>query len=41
LVPLIGTVLLLIWYCTPGTTGPNKYGADPKGATPTNVASVF
>ncbi len=41
LVPLVGGILLLVWYCTPGTTGPNKYGADPKGAAPANVASVF
>ncbi|HVZ30116.1 MAG TPA: DUF805 domain-containing protein [Asticcacaulis sp.] len=39
-VPFVGGILLLIWYCTPGTTGPNKYGADPK-ATPANAASVF
>lgn len=28
-VPLIGGILLLVWYCTPGTPGPNKYGAGP------------
>lgn len=21
---------MLVWYCTPGTIGPNKYGEDPK-----------
>jgi uncharacterized membrane protein YhaH (DUF805 family) len=31
LVPLIGFLLLLWWYCSAGTTGPNTYGADPKG----------
>jgi uncharacterized membrane protein YhaH (DUF805 family) len=24
-------IALLIFYCLPGTTGPNKYGADPYG----------
>ena len=27
---LVGLVLLIIWCCQPGTTGPNRYGADPK-----------
>lgn len=27
-------VLFLIWYCTKGTTGPNRFGADPLAATP-------
>ncbi len=29
LVPLLGAILLLVWYCTKGTTGPNKFGDDP------------
>jgi uncharacterized membrane protein YhaH (DUF805 family) len=29
LVPIVGAILLLIWYCTKGTTGPNSYGSDP------------
>ncbi len=29
LVPLIGGLILLIWFCTSGTRGPNTYGADP------------
>ena len=29
LVPLVGPIILIIWYCTKGTTGPNKYGLDP------------
>ena len=28
---LVLTILLLVWYCTNGTAGLNKYGADPKG----------
>jgi uncharacterized membrane protein YhaH (DUF805 family) len=26
---VIGIILLLIWACTRGTTGPNRYGPDP------------
>ena len=26
---IIGIVLLLVWACTKGTTGPNGYGQDP------------
>jgi uncharacterized membrane protein YhaH (DUF805 family) len=29
LVPLIGLVVLLIWFCSKGTRGYNGYGADP------------
>jgi len=28
-VPLIGSILLLIWFCRPGTRGANRYGLDP------------
>ena len=28
----IGIILLLIWDCMKGTTGPNQYGPDPLGA---------
>lgn len=30
LIPLIGWIVLLVFYCTAGTVGNNKYGADPK-----------
>jgi uncharacterized membrane protein YhaH (DUF805 family) len=26
----IGGLLLLIWFCLDGTSGPNRYGEDPK-----------
>jgi|SRR6185437_132643 len=26
---VIGIIFLLIWDCTKGTTGPNRFGADP------------
>lgn len=31
LVPLIGGILLLIWTCSRGTTGDNRFGGDPLG----------
>lgn len=30
-IPLFGWLYLLFLYVQPGTTGPNAYGADPKG----------
>jgi len=33
-VPLIGVIVLLIFACTPGTKGSNRFGADPKAAEP-------
>jgi uncharacterized membrane protein YhaH (DUF805 family) len=32
LIPIIGWIVLLIWYCTKGTEGPNRFGPDPLGA---------
>jgi len=28
-IPLVGFIILLIWYCTRGTVGPNRFGPDP------------
>ena len=28
LIPLVGAIILLIWYCSKGTDGPNRFGAD-------------
>ncbi len=33
LIPLIGTIVLLVFALTPGTPGSNQYGSDPKQAT--------
>lgn len=33
-IPIVGIIAslgMLIWFCMPGTEGPNKYGPDPKG----------
>jgi uncharacterized membrane protein YhaH (DUF805 family) len=32
LIPLIGAIILLIWFCTRGTDGPNRFGPDPLAA---------
>jgi uncharacterized membrane protein YhaH (DUF805 family) len=29
LVPILGPILLIIWYCTKGSLGPNRFGEDP------------
>jgi uncharacterized membrane protein YhaH (DUF805 family) len=29
LIPLIGGIILLVWYCMRGTVGPNRFGPDP------------
>jgi uncharacterized membrane protein YhaH (DUF805 family) len=31
LVPLVGIILLIVWYATKGTDGSNQYGSDPLG----------
>ncbi len=32
LIPLVGALLLLVFYITEGTSGPNRFGPDPKAA---------
>jgi len=34
-------ILLLVWYCLPGTSGPNRYGDDPLGNTAEDLAKAF
>lgn len=31
-VPLIGAIVLLVWFCTAGEDAPNQYGASADGA---------
>ena len=38
LLPIIGWIVLLVFYCTDGTPGTNRFGPDPKGE---NLAEVF
>jgi len=28
-IPLVGGILLLVWMCSRGTNGPNRFGLDP------------
>ena len=38
LLPIIGWIVLLVFYCTEGTRGSNRFGDDPKSE---NLADVF
>lgn len=39
LIPIIGSLVLLVFNVMPGKPGPNRFGPDPKGAPdPSNVA---
>jgi uncharacterized membrane protein YhaH (DUF805 family) len=29
LIPLVGIILLIVWFCQRGSVGPNRFGADP------------
>ena len=29
LVPIVGGIILIVWFCTKGTEGPNRFGFDP------------
>ena len=31
LIPLVGGIILLVWFCTDSAPGPNMYGPNPKG----------
>jgi len=31
LIPVIGTIVLIIWWASEGTPGANEYGENPKG----------
>jgi uncharacterized membrane protein YhaH (DUF805 family) len=31
LIPIVGAIVLIVFYATEGTRGPNQYGEDPKG----------
>jgi uncharacterized membrane protein YhaH (DUF805 family) len=32
LIPIVGIIILIIWYCAKGTDGPNRFGPDPLGS---------
>jgi uncharacterized membrane protein YhaH (DUF805 family) len=29
LIPLVGAIVLIVWFCTQGTDGENRFGPDP------------
>jgi len=33
-IPLAGPIIMIVFYATAGTTGPNRFGADPKALQP-------
>jgi uncharacterized membrane protein YhaH (DUF805 family) len=33
-IPLIGIIVLLVWFATKGADGPNRFGPDPLAAKP-------
>ena len=37
-VPLVGGIILIVWACTKGTQGTNRFGPDPLNANPGNPA---
>ena len=41
LAAFICSILVLIWYCTDGTRGPNQYGDDPKADIPADLRTTF
>jgi len=34
LIPLVGAIILLVWFATRGTAGPNRFGPDPLAGGP-------
>jgi len=38
-IPLVGAFLLLFFYCTEGTSGPNRFGPDPKASEGAGAAA--
>ena len=41
IVGAICAIVVLVWYCLPGTKGPNDYGDDPMGHTPEELSKTF
>ena len=40
LIPILGWIVLIVWNCTDGTCGTNRFGADPKNPDG-DLQSVF
>lgn len=41
LLVIAAAIVLLVFYCLPGTPGPNKYGPDPMGGSSANLGDTF
>ena len=41
IVPLIGAIVLLVFLCSNGTSGENRYGSDPKDPSLAHGGDVF
>jgi uncharacterized membrane protein YhaH (DUF805 family) len=37
LIPLVGWIILIIWFCTRGPVGPNRFGPDPLGGVAAQI----
>jgi uncharacterized membrane protein YhaH (DUF805 family) len=37
LIPVVGAIVLIVFFCQRGTVGPNRFGPDPLQATITNA----
>lgn len=40
LIPLVGQIMLIVWFCTDGEQGSNKWGKEPK-KEPANIKYKF
>jgi uncharacterized membrane protein YhaH (DUF805 family) len=38
-IPLVGLIVLIVWFCRPGTPGPNRYGG-PATMAPTRAVGI-
>ena len=41
IVSMVSGIAQIVWFCFPGTQGPNKYGPDPKGGLGPTTAATF
>jgi uncharacterized membrane protein YhaH (DUF805 family) len=41
LIPIIGIIVLIVFYVQNGTQGSNRFGEDPKAGPPSGMASVI
>jgi uncharacterized membrane protein YhaH (DUF805 family) len=39
-IPLVGAIILIVWFCTRGTPGPNRFGGPPMILAPVMAARM-